>query len=87
MASVFLHKSCLCRRNRPLYRLCAESKPLSLQYLTWRQSGAEADVRVDVRAGIVAVRVEHPSVGSVVPVATAVEKPHRSIPHVKWIGS
>jgi len=37
----------------------------------WGQSGAEADVRVDVRAGIVAIQVEHTRVGPVVPVAAA----------------
>ena len=58
---------------------------MSLQYLTWRQSGAEAAVDVGRRARVVAVEVEHASVGTVVPVATAVEKPQRSIPHVKWI--
>ena len=58
---------------------------MSLQYLTWRQSGAEAEVGVDVRARIVAVQVEDAGVRPVVPVAAAVEKPHRSVPHVKWI--
>lgn len=45
-------------------------------------SGAEADVRVRVRASVVAVQREHPSIGAVVPVATAVEgnKTTRTIP-------
>lgn len=57
---------------------------MSLQYLTWRQSGAEADVHVRVGARVVAVERGQP-VGRVVPVAAGVERPQRSVPHVKWI--
>lgn len=40
----------------------------------WRQSGAEPDVRVRIRAGIVAVRVEDTGVRRVVPVAAAIRE-------------
>jgi len=40
----------------------------------WGQSGAEPDVRVDVRTGIVAVHVENAGVGRVVPVAAAIRE-------------
>ena len=56
---------------------------MSLQYLTWRQSGAEAEVGVRVRARVVAVE-RRQAVGRVVIVAATVERPQRSIPHVKW---
>lgn len=48
------------------------------------KSGAEADVRVRVRAGVVAVEVEHASVRTVVPVAPAIHAApllFRHIPH------
>ena len=47
-------------------------------------SGAEAEVRVRVRAGVVAVEVEHASVRTVVPVAPAIHAAlpfYRHIPH------
>jgi hypothetical protein len=47
-------------------------------HLTAGQSGAEADVRVRIRATVVAVRIEHAGVGAIVPVATAVEGPSAS---------
>ena len=39
------------------------------------QSGAEADVRVGIRPLIVAVQVEHPGIGTVVPVTATVGEP------------
>ncbi|MBQ6052965.1 MAG: hypothetical protein IJL30_06765 [Clostridia bacterium] len=48
---------------------------MGVQYLTVGVSGAERDVRVRVRAGVVAVRVEHAGVRRVVVVAAAVERP------------
>ena len=48
-------------------------------------SGAEADVAVRVRAGVVAIGVEDPGVGTVVPVAAAVEGPQRFAPYVKRV--
>ncbi|MDD3231114.1 MAG: hypothetical protein PHE09_18150 [Oscillospiraceae bacterium] len=42
----------------------------------WGQSGTEPDVRVRVRTGVVAVRVEHASVAGVVPVAAAIDESH-----------
>jgi len=41
----------------------------------WGQSGAEPDVRVGVRTGVVAVQVEDTGVGTVVPVAAAIREP------------
>jgi hypothetical protein len=40
----------------------------------WGQSGAEPDVRVDVRAWIVAVQTEHTGCRTVVPVAAAIRE-------------
>ena len=45
------------------------------------QSGAEADVVVDVGAGVVAVQVENTGVGTVVPVATTPSKAPRLTAH------
>ena len=56
----------------PLYQ-----RPWALVILPFclRQSGAEADVRVRVRAGVVvAVAVEHTGIGGVVVVAAAVDQ-------------
>jgi len=68
---------------------CTVLVPLERQASdVWGQSGAEADVRVGVRAGVVAVHVEHTGVGPVVPVATAIREPHpikRPIPGIYLI--
>ncbi|GHU69708.1 hypothetical protein FACS1894184_14150 [Clostridia bacterium] len=41
----------------------------------WEESGAEADVRVHIRAGIIAIEREHTSVRGVVPVAATIREP------------
>ena len=59
-----------------------ERKPLGFQYLTTGYSGAEADVRVRVRVGVVAVE-RRETVAGVVVVAAAVERAHRFVPYVE----
>lgn len=55
---------------------CTVLVPLERQASdVWGQSGAEPDVRVGVRTGVVAVQVEDTGVGPVVPVATAIREP------------
>ena len=55
---------------------CTVCVPLRAQYeTTWGMSGAEPDVRVRVRAGVVAVGVEDTGPRPIVPIATAVEAP------------
>ena len=55
---------------------CTVLVPLERQASdVWGQSGAEADVRVGVRAGVVAVQREDASVGPVAPGAAAIREP------------
>ena len=59
---------------------CTVLVPLERQASdVWRQSGAEPDVRVGVRTGVVAIRVEDAGVRRVVPVAAAIREPSRII--------
>lgn len=59
---------------------CTVLVPLERQASdVWGQSGAEPDVRVGVRTGVVAVQVEDTGVGTVVPVAAAIREPSRII--------
>lgn len=74
---VFLGRILQPRESTPL-SLCAESKPLSLQYLTMRQSGAEAQVRPRVGTQVVVERGE--TVVGVVPVAAGVEARYGRFP-------
>ena len=48
------------------------------------QSGAEPDVRVDVRPRVVAVRSKHAGVGTVVPVAAATHEPSTFATYPQW---
>jgi len=50
-------------------------------WLNRGQSGAEPDVRVDVRTRVVQVQIEHASVGSVVPIAATDRELIWPIPH------
>ncbi|WP_154656096.1 hypothetical protein [Paenibacillus sanguinis] len=45
--------------------------PLGEQLLTFGKSGAEANVRTGVGAGVVQVEREHPGISAIVPIAAA----------------
>lgn len=53
---------------------------MSLPFLTFPKSGARADVRVDVRPGIVQIQIEHASQTGIIPIAATDREPFNAQP-------